>query len=118
MKELEARIRAVHRRGKPAPEQALAIGDLRYEPGTMLATRQGKPIALTRTQAVLLRLLMQHSPHVVTHQKLMEDVWGEEGGDIAALHTHVYALRGLIDRPFDAPLIHSVHGLGYRLGPG
>src|SRR6478609_7289077 len=66
MKELEARIRAVHRRGKPAPEHALAIGDLRYEPGAMLATRQGKQIALTRTQAVLLRLLMQHSPHVVT----------------------------------------------------
>jgi len=116
MKELEARLRVVHRRGRPVRDVPLVVGDLRYAPGAMLATRQGKPIALTRTQAILLRTLMQSSPNIVLHQALIDAVWGEEGGDIAALHTHVYALRGLVDRPFDAALIHSVHGLGYRLG--
>jgi DNA-binding response OmpR family regulator len=38
-----------------------------------------------------------------------------DGGDLGALHTHIYALRSLIDRGFDAALIQSVHGVGYRL---
>lgn len=40
---------------------------------------------------------------------------GEPGGDAAALHTHVYALRNLVDKPFQYQLIQTVHGIGYRL---
>src|SRR3569623_495653 len=116
MKELEARIRAVHRRGRPLPDQPLVVGDLRYEPGPMRATRQGRPIALTRTQAALLRTLMPAAPNIVPHQALIDAMWGAEGGDVAALHTHVYAMRAAIDRPFATALIHSVHGVGYRHG--
>jgi DNA-binding winged helix-turn-helix (wHTH) protein len=53
----------------------------------------------------------------VSHRELIAAVWGDEGGDAAALHTHVYELRKLVDRPFGAALIASVHGVGYRLAP-
>ena len=58
---------------------------------------------------------MRRSPQIVGHRELIEAVWGDEGGDTAALHTHVYELRKLIDRPFAVALIQSVHGVGYRL---
>ncbi|MDC8013833.1 response regulator transcription factor [Tahibacter soli] len=115
MKELEARIRVVHRRGQPLPGAALAVGDLTFDPSAMLAARGGRSMPLTRAQSALLERLMRRSPQIVGHRELIEAVWGDEGGDTAALHTHVYELRKLIDRPFAVALIQSVHGVGYRL---
>ena len=115
MKELEARIRAVHRRRAPLSDAALVVGDLAYDPATMLASRGGRSMPLTRAQAAILALLMRRSPRVVDHRDLVAAVWGDEGGDVAALHTHVYELRKLVDRPFGVALIASVHGIGYRL---
>ena len=115
MRELEARIRAVHRRGKPAPVATLRVGDLSFDPAAMLATRGARRATLTRAQAQLLELLMRESPRVVAREALIRAVWGEQGGDAAALQTHVYDLRGLIDRGEEHPMIQTVHGLGYRL---
>jgi DNA-binding response OmpR family regulator len=115
MKELEARILAVHRRRQPLPGEKLAVGELTYDPATMLASRGGQNMQLTRTQAAILSLLMRRSPQIVSHRDLVAAAWGDEGGDAAALHTHVYELRKLIDRPFGVALIASVHGVGYRL---
>jgi DNA-binding response OmpR family regulator len=42
-------------------------------------------------------------------------LWGEGGGDIATLHTHLSVLRSAIDRPFNVQLLHTVHGFGYRI---
>lgn len=118
MKELEARLRALHRRHRGSPAPSLQVGDLQYDPAAMLAQRQGRRIALTRAQAGMLQLLMQQSPNVVSHAALGAVIWNDaDGGDNAALHTHVYELRKLIDRPFDQALIHGVRGLGYRLTP-
>jgi DNA-binding response OmpR family regulator len=115
MRELEARIRAVYRRGQVASDAPLIVGDLRYDPRTMRAMRQGQQISLTRAQSVILHQLMLHAPQVLTHQALIAAVWGERGGDVGALHTHVYELRKLVDRPFGEALISSIHGIGYRM---
>lgn len=117
MRELEARIRAVHRRSRPAGDAQLRVGELSYNPGSMLATRAGQTRALTRVQGVLLATLMRDAPNVIPHRKLIEAVWGDEGGDSAALHTHLYELRLLLDRPFAHAMIQSVRGLGYRMVP-
>jgi DNA-binding winged helix-turn-helix (wHTH) protein len=61
---------------------------------------------------------MREAPRVVGHERLSRAVWGGEGGDAAALHTHIYALRAAVDRPFSQALIQSVHGIGYRFGAG
>ncbi len=114
MKELEARIRALHRRVKPAAEPRLRVGPLEFDTEAMLATRDGKRVALTRAQAQVLQLLMRESPRVVPRDALMRAVWGD-GGGAAALQTHVYSLRRLIDRDTEVPMIQTVHGLGYRL---
>ena len=63
----------------------------------------------------LLDTLMRRSPHVVRHADLAHALWGEGGGDIATLHTHLSVLRSVIDRPFKNPLLHTVHGFGYRI---
>ncbi len=114
MRELEARIRAVQRRGQAAGD-AHAYADLSYDPRTMTAEREGRSIPLTRLQGAILSVLLQEAPRIVPHAKLIASAWGAGGGDIAALQTQVYELRALVDKPFAQVLIRSVRGVGYRL---
>ena len=81
-----------------------------------VARRDGATIPLTVTQARVMECLMRHAPAIVDHGRLMRAIWGPEGGDMQALHSHLYALRQAIDRPFERALIHNVHGVGYRFG--
>ena len=111
--ELEARLRAVARRGRPSGP--LACGPLAYDPRTLAAQREGRRIPLTRLQGALLEALLREAPRIVPHARLIELAWGAAGADMAALQTQVYELRALVDRPFASPLIQSVRGVGYRL---
>ncbi|QYR52622.1 response regulator transcription factor [Lysobacter soyae] len=112
MRELEARIRAVLR-GKT--HTALVNGGLSYDPKTMVASRDGQRIALTRLQGAILGILLIESPRIVTYAQILDAAWQAGDGDLPALQTQIYELRLLIDKPFETPLIHTVRGIGYRL---
>lgn len=116
MKELVARLRALHRRTLPVALTALKVADLEYDPGRFLVRRAGTVVAVTRAGLRVLELLLQRSPNVVTHAEMERALWGEAIGDPNAMRTHLHALRQAIDKPFATPLLHSVHGIGYRLG--
>ena len=115
MKELEARIRALYRRGRLQHGEVLRIADLTLDPVKQEVERAGQALTLTRAGFVLLELLLRRSPHLVRHADLAHALWGETGGDIATLHTHLSVLRSVIDRPFKQQLLHTVHGFGYRM---
>ena len=115
MRELEARIRAVHRRGMPLADAKLQVGDLLFSIETMRAERGGRSVPLTVAQGRILGLLMRESPKVLRREELLRAMWGEEGGSFGALHTHVSSLRAIIDRPFETAMLQTVHGIGYRL---
>ncbi len=117
LKELEARIRALHRRGQPSAHLPLVTGPLQLDLQSLLASREGRRIPLTRTQGQILQLLMQRSPAVVSQSALLQGIPGTRGGDAGSLHTHMYDLRNLLDKPFGHPMIQTVHGIGYRLVP-
>jgi len=115
MKELEARVRALYRRGRLQHGEVLRIADLTLDPVNVQVERAGQALTLTRAGFVLLELLLRRSPHLVRHADLAHALWGESGGDIATLHTHLSVLRSVIDRPFKQQLLHTVHGFGYRM---
>ena len=118
LKELAARVAVLARRGKTAARAPLAAFGLEFDPHALVARREGRTLVLTRIQARLLECLMHHAPLTVGKQELLRTIWGGGEGDSAALHTHIYALRALVDKPFAQALIHSEHGIGYRLGQG
>jgi len=115
MKELEARIRVLYRRGRLQQGDVLRIGDLVLDPLNLVVSRAGQTLAVTRAGFLLLEALMRQAPHLVRHAELAHALWGESGGDIATLHTHLSVLRSIIDRPFETRLLHTVHGFGYRV---
>jgi DNA-binding response OmpR family regulator len=116
LRELEARIGVLLRIGKPAPGATLSCCGLDFDPPSLVARREGRTLVLTRTQARILECLMAAYPGVVDKTRLLRAAWGADAGDSAALHSHIYSLRALVDKPFARPLIHSAHGVGYRFG--
>lgn len=115
MKELLARLRALHRRGKPPVEAPLRIADLEYDPASFRVRRGSTTLPVTRAGLRLLEALMRRSPNVVPHAELERALWGDAVGDANAMRSHLHALRQAIDKPFDQRLLHTVHGIGYRL---
>ncbi|MHB8446842.1 MAG: response regulator transcription factor [Rudaea sp.] len=115
MKEVEARIRTLYRRGRQQQGESLRLADLVLDPINRVAERAGQRLALTHAGFTLLETLLRRAPNLVRHTELANVLWGESGGDIATLHTHLSVLRAAVDRPFATRLLHTVHGFGYRL---
>lgn len=114
--ELEARLRAMTRRGRPVLGNKIQVSDLELDMESKAATRNGKHIALAPIHIKILALLMRESPNLVSRAKLEAEIWGDEPPDSDALRAHIYALRSAIDKPFKDKLLHTVPKLGYRLG--
>lgn len=115
LQELEARLLALQKRSAGALTRKLAVGDLRFDMDKLTVQRQDKTITLTPTGLKILELLMRKSPHVVSRRDIERMLWGDEPPDSDAIRSHMHTLRVAIDHPFDKPLIHTVHGIGFRL---
>ncbi|KAF1061293.1 MAG: Transcriptional activator protein CzcR [Pseudomonas citronellolis] len=115
LSELAARIEAVLRRSQGGGRRELQVADLSYNLDTLEVNRAGKALKLNPIGLKLLAVLMQKSPHVVRRDVLEEAVWGDDCPDSDSLRSHVHQLRQVIDKPFDRSLLHTMHGVGYRL---
>ncbi|MDX1721694.1 MAG: response regulator transcription factor [Pseudomonas sp.] len=115
LSELVARIEAILRRSQGARRHQLQVGDLHYDLDTLQATRAGQPLRLNPIGYKLLAILMQKSPAVVRREALEEALWGEDPPDSDSLRSHIHQLRQVLDKPFAKPLLHTLHGVGFRL---
>jgi DNA-binding response OmpR family regulator len=113
--ELLARLR-VHLRHSGVSAGRLRVADLVVDPDAHAATRAGRPIELSAQEFSLLELLARHVGQVLTRDRILEHVWGydaEPSSNVVDLYVHY--LRRKVDQGFDAPLIHTVRGVGYVL---
>jgi two-component system response regulator MprA len=113
---LLARVRALGRRG-PAPRPAtLRVADLTLDQGTREVTRNGRKITLTRTEYSILELLMRQTPRVVTHDALLETVWGGASDvELNTVSAFMRLLRTKIEATGETRLLQTVRGVGYAL---
>lgn len=117
LRELEARISALVRRSRGDHTQSLQVGDLVFDPGSMEVRRGGVAIDLPPIPLKILGLLMRNSRRVVRRDEIEREIWGDCPPDSDALRAHLHILRSAIDKPFDTPLLRTIHGIGYRLAP-
>lgn len=120
--ELLARLEALQRRGNAtggdAPLTRLQFGDLEMDLLRRTVARAGRPLELKSKEFQLLEFLIRHSRRVVTRTMLLEAIWGYHfDPQTNLIEVHVSNLRAKIDLPDLPPLIHTVRGAGYRLGP-
>ncbi len=114
--ELEVRLEAlVSRANGGRRNRVLQVGDLRYDPLTLEATRAGRSLHLYPACRRLLEVLMQASPAAVTRERLEHALWGDDPPDGDMLRSHIYELRQSVDAAHPAKLIHTLPRVGYRL---
>lgn len=113
--ELAARLRALITRARGGYRPELRVGPLRFDTRSLQISREGRPLNLNAQCRTLLEALMRASPEVVSRTRLERILWGDAPPDTDSLRTHIYLLRKAVDSPFGAPMIETVHGLGYRI---
>ncbi|MER5870550.1 response regulator transcription factor [Streptomyces sp. NPDC002044] len=116
--ELVARVRALLRRAAPEPAGAACPGfaDLVLDLATRTGRRGGRPLEFSRTEAALLELLLRHPGQVLPRELILELVWGRDfGPDSNSLAVYVGYLRRKLEAGGEPRLVHTVHGVGYRL---
>ena len=115
LSELHARIQAVLRRARGSQVHELRVGDLAFDVETLQVQRAGRTLRPHPFGLKLLEILMKKSPAVVRREELERELWGDDCPDSDSLRSHIHQLRQVVDKPFDSPLLHTVHGIGYRL---
>lgn len=115
LQELHARLQALYKRSHGKTDNLLIVGELTLNKSTLQVHRAGRCVELNPTGMKLLQRLMEQAPSVVARDTLETLLWADERPDGDALRSHMYKLRQAIDRPFDSPLIHTVHRIGYRI---
>jgi DNA-binding response OmpR family regulator len=115
--ELEARIKALLRRGRETPALQLTCNDLVLDCNTRRAQRGEISIDLTVKEYRLLEYFMTHQGIVLSRLTLLKDVWDKNfDTNTNVVDVYVNYLRNKIDKDFDTKLIHTVVGMGYIMG--
>lgn len=117
--ELTARIRAVIRRKKPSAAlngHIVYNRELELDEASWRVLFRGEEITLTKKEFELLAYLMTHAEHVLTRDKILENVWGYDYfGDTNVVDVYVRFLRQKLDEHYGVHYLHTIRGVGYVL---
>jgi len=119
--ELVARLRALLRRTgqRPVTRQRLAYADLELDLRSWRACRAGQPLPLTATEFRLLELFLRHPEEVLTRDRILAAVWGDEPEvESNVVDVHVANLRQKMEAGGRPRLVQTVRGVGYVLRAG
>ena len=114
LQELEARVRALTRRGMGSTTATIKHGPLVYDQAGRMATIDGRMVELSARELGLLEVLLQRVGRLVSKDQLVERLceWGEEVSN-NAIEVYIHRLRKKIEK---GPIrIATVRGLGYCL---
>lgn len=114
--ELRSRIHALIRRSRQESSPILKVADLELDPIRHILTRNGKKITLTPKEFSVLELLLRHKNEVVSRTMLIEHVWDYNFDSMSnVVDVFVAAIRRKVDKGAKMKLIHTLHGVGYKI---
>lgn len=114
--ELKSRINALLRRSHKQVENVIKVDDLEIDPSKHLATRAGTEIDLTPKEFAILEYMARHKNEVVTRTQIAEHTWDYNFESFSnVIDVFIATLRKKIDSGSKRKLIHTVHGVGYKL---
>lgn len=119
LNEVQVRIEVVLRRsgaGTFSVAGTISCGDLCFNTEENAVTYQGKPVALTAKELMLLKLFMEYPQKVYTKANLYESVWNDTYYyEDNTINVHVSNLRSKLKKVTGNDYIETVWGIGYRL---
>ena len=119
--ELLARVRLLLHRNKAsqADETRLVAAGLELDLLKRRVIRDELVMELQPREFMLLEFLMRRAGQIVTRTMLLEGVWDyhfDPGTNI--IDVHISRLRRKLEEGGDGPVLHTIRGVGYRLGQG
>ncbi|SLN50478.1 Transcriptional regulatory protein tctD [Aquimixticola soesokkakensis] len=114
-RELEARVRALHRRESGQKAEELRLGALRFNPAAMSATRDGARLDLTRRELTLLALLMRNAGKTMSKERLYQGLFSFDDADVGLNAIELYIARLRKKLTGTGVVIETQRGLGYCL---
>jgi DNA-binding response OmpR family regulator len=112
---LLARMRALARRGPATYPDDLQFEDLVLNRRTHELERGGRRVPLTRTEYLLLEVLMRRAGSIAPREVLAEAGWGGADVNDSTMYVFIRALRAKLTMPGERQLLHTVRGIGYTL---
>jgi two-component system, OmpR family, response regulator len=114
LQELEARVRALTRRGLGTASNVIRHGPLTFDATGRMAYINEQMVDLSARELSLLEVLLQRAGRLVSKEQLVERLceWGEEVSN-NAIEVYIHRLRKKIEQ--DTLRIATVRGLGYCL---
>ena len=114
LQELEARVRALVRRGLGATGNVVRHGPLSFDPSSRVAYLNDQVVDLSAREVSLLEALLQRTGRLVSKEHLVQALcsWGDEVSN-TAIEVYVHRLRKKIEP--GGVRIATVRGLGYCL---
>jgi heavy metal response regulator len=113
--ELLARVRALLRRGQPAPEK-LQVADLALDCARRKVVRAAENIELAPKEFGILEYMMRNKGRPLSRTMIVEHVWDMDyDGLTNIVDVYIRHLRSKIDDRFPQKLIHTVRGIGYMI---
>jgi len=117
--ELLARIRASIRQSENSDEiQVIEAGNLTIDLANHVVRKNGEILKLTSTEFALLALLSRNEGRVLTHQFILNKIWGHGyTGQTQYLRVFIAQLRKKVENnPSKPTLLITESGIGYRFG--
>lgn len=116
LKVLLARLEVLQRRtSKKNANQILATHDLSLNLDTRKVKRGDNIISLKPTTAKILEYLIRNTHRVVPRKEIEKEIWGDNPSAGDSLRAHIYSIRKSVDKDSNIQLIHTIHGIGYRV---
>ncbi len=122
IQELLARVRVALRRSERMDQRSpqstvFSAGDLMIDFAQRQVWRAGREVQLSRTEYKLLTVLAQHAGMVLTHELLLEKVWGPGyNREMDFIWVYIRRVRRKIEPdPSQPQYILTVPGVGYKL---
>jgi DNA-binding response OmpR family regulator len=115
--ELLARVRALVRRGFHSGNAKLSYANLSLDRHRRRATLGREVIPLTSKEFALLELFLLRAPELVTRSEIVEHVWDcHFDSETNLVEVYINRLRKKLEEGQSVKMIHTVRGVGYRLG--
>ena len=116
--ELNARVRALSRRGEVIPTTILDVNGLTLDPSSCEVSYQQQPIKLTAKEYSLLELFLRNPARVFSRSQILDKIWTFEDPPLEeSVKAHIKGLRKKLKQAGVVDWIENVYGIGYRLNP-
>ncbi|MGQ9604470.1 MAG: response regulator transcription factor [bacterium] len=118
LRELVARVKRVLARAKVeiSMPKRLIKGNTEIDLEDFTVRVSGREVFLTQRETAILKALIARRGELVTHEQILDEVWGEDIVEYGNIDVHIRHLREKIEADPDNPkIIRTIKGEGYKL---